>query len=126
MPCDASHCAANELEIETSRMACLIDEMNGRAINKDWWKGYHPRAYCRSSQEMADSMTEYLCSRLQSINVKLYSLEMQMWWRDHQAADKAKAEAEIAKARDDNDRKIALSKLTLREMKLLGLSKEVK
>lgn len=38
-----------------------------------------------------DSMTEWLCEWCTLKNdVTRYSLEMQIWWRDHQEADKAR------------------------------------
>jgi hypothetical protein len=46
---------------------------------------------------------------------------MQIWWRDHQAADKARVEAELAAAEDAKAKAAAIAKLTPHERKLLGI-----
>ena len=103
-----------------SKVACLLDELDGKKrINQDHWRGYHPRVY--SQRFNADEMTAELCSRLQGVNVSDYSLEMQIWWRDHQEADKQRAKESLAKAKTEKQRKAALGKLTPHERKLLGL-----
>lgn len=80
MPCNSDYLEANDYERELSRVACLLDELDGKPIDQSHWRGsagpYHPAVYSRCiTKEDADRM---------------YSLEMQMWWRDHQAADKAR------------------------------------
>lgn len=120
MPCDSSHLEATHKEREMSMIACLLDELDGKKrINRDHWRGYHPRVY--NQRVDADEMTAELCSRLQSLDVSRCSLEMQIWWRDHQEADRNKAKAAIAKAKNDKQKKAALAKLTPHERKLLGL-----
>lgn len=122
MPCNSDHLRATHKEREMSRVACLLDELAGKKkINRDHWDGYHPRVY--NQRVDADAMTAELCSRLQEVDVSDYSLEMQIWWRDHKAADKKRAEAAIAKAKTDKQKRAALAKLTPHERKLLGLSK---
>lgn len=64
-----------------------------------------------------------LCLRLQVADVTKYSLELQMWWRDHQAADKARLEHEMARKQNEEERAVALAKLTDYERKLLGLER---
>ena len=103
-----------------SKVACLLDELDGKKrINRDHWRGYHPRVY--NERVDADEMTAELCSRLQGVDVSQYSLEMQIWWRDHQEADKRRTKARLAKAKTDKQRKAAIAKLTPHERKLLGL-----
>ena len=122
MPCDGSYMDANKREIELSRVACLLDELDGKPIDKHDWSGYHPRAYGRARDvKRADAMVAQLCERLQAVDVKNYSLEMQMWWRDHQIADKARVEAELVATKNAEERKAALAKLTPHERRLLGL-----
>ena len=103
-----------------SKVACLMDELDGKKkINRDHWRGYHPRVY--NEDVDADTMTAELCARLQAVDVTDYSLEMQIWWRDHKAADKKRAKAAVAKAKTDKQRAAAIKKLTPHERKLLGL-----
>lgn len=119
MPCDSSYMNPTRQELDMSRVACLIDELNGKRFNGAHWDGYHPRVYCKKIN--ADAMTVKLCSRLQKVDVSKYSLEMQMWWRDHKEADKKRAKAALAAAKTEKQRKAALVKLTKHERKLLGL-----
>lgn len=119
MPCDCSHLEPTHVELEMSKVACLMDELAGKEIDKWHWRGNHPRVYNKDVD--ADAMTAELCSRLQEVDVSDYSLEMQMWWRDHKAADKRRAEEAVAKAKTDKQRAEALQKLTPHERNLLGL-----
>jgi len=118
--------APNNYEIELSRVACLLDEISGIPIDPTIYHGYargcHPQVRGgRLSDEEADAMVAELCKTLQSLDVTKYSLEMQMWWRDHQKADKARIEREIQSKKEKADRKAAIAKLTKYERKLLGL-----
>jgi hypothetical protein len=63
-------------------------------------------------------MVSLLCEMLEGLDVTKFSLEMQMWWRDHQAADKARIKKETALA---TEKEVALAKLTAHERRILGL-----
>lgn len=85
----------NKREVELSRVACLLDELKGESIRKPFWEGMHPSVYNKGlGQKDADKMVEKLCTKLRQVDVTKYSLEMQIWWRDHQAADKVRLETE--------------------------------
>ena len=108
------------MERELSKVACLLDELDGKKkLNRDHWRGYHPRVY--SQRADADALVAELCSRLQGVDVSECSLEMQIWWRDHKEADKKRAADAIAKAKTEKQKRAALKKLTPHERKLLGL-----
>ena len=47
---------------------------------------------------------------------------MRMWWRDHQAADKARLQSESEAAKSEADRAALIAKLTPYERKLLGVT----
>ena len=126
MPCNGDYLAANGKEVQLSRVACLLDELDGKPINRGYREGYHPAVYNNRALQTphsaaADRLVAELCERLQGVDVTKYSLELQMWWRDHQAADKARIEHELARKKDDAARKSAIAKLTTHERKLLGL-----
>ena len=93
MPCNSDHMDANSREVELSKVATLLDELDGKDWNADHWHGYHPRIYCKSvAKDEADAMVAELCRRIgESIGFGglegKYSLELQMWWRDHLRAD---------------------------------------
>jgi hypothetical protein len=121
MGCNSEHMAASGYERELSRVACLLDELAGKKWERNWWDGYHPRVYCKDDRAMGDRMVKELCEALQASDVAQCSLEMQIWWRDHQAVDKARCERDMAQATTDAERAAALAKLTPAERRLLGL-----
>jgi hypothetical protein len=77
----------------------------------------------KSRRELLDLLTARLCEHLQKHkkHIATYSLELQIWWRDHQKTDKARIEKELKQAKESKERDAALSKLTSYEKKLLGL-----
>lgn len=122
MPCRSDYLEPTAREIALANIFLLLDELDGKKLDLSKYNlGTDPRSYNNSSQELLDSKTDELCSRLQLTDVTKYSLEMQMWWRDHRQADKKRLEKEIKKYHEDSVRESALSKLTSYERKLLGL-----
>jgi hypothetical protein len=113
--------SANGYEKTLSYVACLLDELAGRSIESNWWDGYHPVVYCKSNRDMGDRMVRDLCESLKSRDVTQHSLEMQIWWRDHQAADKERLDRELRQSTTDTEREAALAKLTHEERRLLNL-----
>ena len=65
MPCKSDYMEANPREIALSKVYCLIEELGGKAIDKNHWDGYHPRAYSqgRTVAEL-DNATATLCGML--------------------------------------------------------------
>ena len=124
MPCDASHMESNHSEVEASKIMCLLEELEtGEQVDPESssWKGYHPRVYCKSFD--LHGLTSRLCNQLQKIkkkDIKKYSLEMQVWWRDHQRADKERIERELEVHKNQKAKERALKKLTPYERELLG------
>lgn len=99
MPCDSSYMNATGLEIELSRLLLLLEEFRtGVPVNYKSadWHGYLQQAYgCGHDQaalrKRADAATAELCEKLTACkDVTKFSLEMQVWWRDHQRADDEK------------------------------------
>lgn len=121
MPCNSDYMEANSLEREISKVHCLLDELDGKEWSNSDWNGYHPKVYCRVNRELADKLVRKLCSKLKTADVTKYSLEMQMWWRDHQEADAAREQHEQDKKIEAEKRAAALAKLTDEEKELLGL-----
>ena len=123
MPCRSDYREPDERDVELSHVLCLLEELNtGKPVNAGSlnWDGHHPGAY-RNTKDL-DSQTAELCSRLQRTkDVTKYSLEMQIWWRDHQKADAARLLREQEDVKNNTDRLRALNKLTERERRLLGL-----
>ena len=123
MPCNSDYLESDHKEVEMSHVCCLIDELDGQqSINRSHWDGYHPNVYNKHlSQRSQDKLVDKLCKRLQRRDVTKLSLEMQIWWRDHQKADKARLQEEMKQLKDKKLRKAALAKLSPYEQQLLGV-----
>lgn len=87
MPCDCSHMEAQDFEVELSKVACLLDEIKKGKWEDAHWDGYHPKVYNKATKKLGDKLVSELCGVLRNSDVTNYSLEMQIWWRDHQRAD---------------------------------------
>lgn len=90
MPCNSDYLKSNPLEVELSRVYLLLDEVKkGRHVDPESraWHGYDGRAYCRGYKAQLDEAVRELCGLLQGKDVSRNSLELQIWWRDHQEAD---------------------------------------
>jgi hypothetical protein len=123
MPCNSDYMNPNNREIEMSKVASLLDELEGKPIKPDYWSGYHPNVYSKGiRKEDADIMTSKLCHALRNTDVTKYSLEMQIWWRDHQKADAERLKAELASSKVKKDRDELISRLNPYERSLLGIS----
>lgn len=122
MPCNSDYMSASGMEKSISIVACLLDELDGITTTKSWWEGYHPRVYNNYTKEKVDKMVAELCSRLQEVeDITKCSLEMQIWWRDHQRADKARIEAELEAQKRQADREALINRLSKYERSLLGV-----
>lgn len=123
MPCNCDYMEANNLEREISCVYCLLEEIEtGKPVNigSREWDGYHPKVYGKITKEEGDIAVAKLCDILSKTkNVKKYSLEMQIWWRDHQAADKKRIAEEKKDAQEKALAKSALKKLSKKELDAL-------
>ena len=91
MPCDSSHLEADRLEIEGSKVQSVLDEFRTGKYKE--WGGYHPKIYLKINRKMMNRLTQKactLCKQAGPTTIKKMSLETQIWWRDHQKADKLK------------------------------------
>lgn len=74
-----------------------------------------------------DHVTRMLCGLLQQLEEKNLlscisgNITVLQWWKDHQAADRKRLEAEAAARLKQKHRAAALAKLTPAERKLLGV-----
>jgi hypothetical protein len=112
-----------ELETNLSKVYGLFDELRTGKLPKEFGTGYDKRVYNRGiTQQKLNEKVEELCSLLKKKkDITKYSLEMQVWWRDHQKADKEREKKEAKQKEYDKARKKALAKLTPAEKKLLNL-----
>ncbi len=122
MPCRSEYMEANDSEKELSKVLGLLDELETKKLPENFGTGYDSRVYNKYfTKKYIDRRTAELCSKLQKIDVTQYSLEMQMWWRNHQELDKKRVEEKIQKAKEEKDKEALIAKLTPYEKKLLKL-----
>lgn len=122
MPCNSDYLSSSEMEKNLSVVYGLLDELNTGKLPSNFGDGYDKRVYNKHlGKDHLDKKVSELCGKLKHIDVTKFSLEMQMWWREHQKADKDRIRKEMARIKDEKDKQIALSKLTDREKKLLDL-----
>ncbi len=137
MPCDSSHMEPNAGEINRSKVLALLQELRTGKLPKYYGNGMYSEVYCQSTAPL-DAEVRQLCEKLKTQDaetpgkIKHRSLEMQMWWRDHQRADEKRKKEETREANEkeqkaakkiqsDTDREKALKKLTPHERKILGI-----
>lgn len=114
MPCQCDYTEPSRWEIELSRVCCCLDELNGDEVYKGNNYGIHHNIYTRRIKKAdGDALVDSLCTKIRGEDITKYSLEMQIWWRDHQKEQDA--------IKKEQERQDALSKLTDYERKLLNL-----
>jgi len=92
-----------------------LDELAGKPPKDGHWK-----FFCADRGDL-DRVTAVLSGKLRSVDVTRYSLELQIWWRDNQDADKAREERVAKEDALAAQRNLALAKLTDEECRLLGV-----
>lgn len=114
MPCYTE--PPSEREAEEKRLNTLLDEIGDNTKRTEYGN-----IYGKMRGLSLDDMTRKLCTFCKGRNVKGYSLELQIWWRDHQKWDLKRKLAARAKLKEKTVKARALSKLTREEKKALGL-----
>jgi hypothetical protein len=92
----------NAREIEASRVFACLDELDTGNMNRSHFGGNHPKAYGQNvSQDTLNQFTASLCRKLEKLPgfISSYSLELQMWWREHVEGEERRA-AEDAEPTD--------------------------
>ena len=91
MPCYCDYMESNEAEKECDRIVKLLDSIIfDKAIDtKDYGSGYDDRVYNRSTKEVLDVLTSYLCSVAEHLNPEYIRSNpmLQEWWEKHQEMD---------------------------------------
>ena len=125
MGCRSDYQRDDPSEIEAAKVLALLHELefdipvNPEDYGKTTGEFY---TYGKYTDEDLDYITAKLCTQLQTVNdISKYSLEMQIWWRDHKTADTKRLIAELKKKRTEKQKQAAIAKLTPHERKLLGL-----
>jgi len=116
MPCVGYEPYFEEVELE--RMKPLLDEL-----------GLTPSTPPRSNtgwplMDKYHEATRTLCEHLKTLDpsyIKELSLDVQIWWRDHQRVDAQREAAEKEKQEEKKVKAQALAKLTEAEKRALGI-----
>lgn len=133
MPCNSDYLEASHDEREIGRMYLVHDEIfNDVRITPKKWQdaGYDKRVYNKVdhgpvAKARRDKMVREICESLSVLsidNIQRLSLEAQLWWRDHQKADRERRRVDAAQRRRQQIKKRALAKLTYEERVTLGLA----
>lgn len=121
---NGSHMKATKFEQEVGRVKSLLDELVGRVFNHSK-SSYHKEVYDLGiTIEQADNLVAELCTKCEELGIegiKQRSLELQIWWRDHQLADNKKAEEILENLRKQQIKHDAYKKLTAEEREILGV-----
>lgn len=123
MPCNSDYLNATDLEKNLSEVYQLLDELNGKKLPKNFGDGYDRRVYNNGlTKKDLDKKVAELCGKLKKVkDISKHSLEMQVWWRDHQKADKERIAEEKNEKSEKKLKKQALAKLSEKEKKALGI-----
>lgn len=125
MACNSDYMNATKFEENFSQVLLLLDELDtGTFVNPHCsdWQGYDERVYTINHEKNElDIRVEELCSKLLKTDVSKCSLEMQLWWREHQRADVERIEEEAKQEEDEKLKEQALNKLTKKEREVLGV-----
>lgn len=120
MPCNCDHLEPRWDESESVKVLELLREARGESYNHK-----NPRHLPYGNPKTLDAETSALCALLKEHGLKpSASLELQIWWRDHQEADRAREAREAAAHAAAVARAAALSKLTPEERRTLALERE--
>lgn len=114
MPCRSDYMEPDAREIESRRVRTLLAEIG--LINREEIGGTY------GNVRHLDKDTKALCSWCRLNDVEEQSLELQIWWRDHQIADAKREAAEEAKKARRELAMSGLAKLTDAEKAALGLN----
>lgn len=90
MPCNSDYLEPTWSEKEASRLLAVADEiLHGKRVDsKSYGNGMRNGNYASISDR--DALVRSMCAKMKESNPSDYSLEVQMWWRDHQEADAKK------------------------------------
>lgn len=102
MACNADHLEPDKFELAYSQALCVEDVLGGKQLDRRWWEGFHPKAYCKViNRAQLDAALASACSHLKKCGKKKLAtlpLEVRLWWIEHQYHDAIKRE----KRRDAN------------------------
>lgn len=109
---------------KANMMLFFENELDGRVGPTEWQGRTHKDLDTASHRVIIQTATRTLCAKLRDKTpeeIREYSLELQMWWRDHQRVDLDRRDRLRVSIQDATDTLAALTKLTERERALLNV-----
>lgn len=121
MPCNSDYMEPTTKEKQISEVLYFLQEVSGppRPLPRNRYNHPDVPGVIRAHHE--DRYVAALCRFLEGADVTKYSLELQIWWRDHKAADEVRRRAKQDEGRRRELREQARTKLTPEERKAVGL-----
>lgn len=117
MACNSEHMRHTDREAESGRVLEFLKEIAGQPFDHD-----NPSYY--GNVQTLDNDTAALCAWCMQHDVTKQSLELQLWWQQHQKHDAKREAAEAAAADKRRAADAALTKLTDAERIALGFPRK--
>lgn len=127
MPCDSSYMEPDPRESESARVRGFLREIGLPPKSPDLDAGgnsypsYVKQDSIYGNYQTLTEDTAALCEWCSAHDVSKQSLELQIWWRDHQRADLQREKAREADEHLAELKRQAILKLTPDERRALGL-----
>lgn len=122
MGCQSNYQEANQLEIENSKVLALLEELETGKLPSYFGNGNHKLVYNISTKQVVDESVSILCKKLKQIKkeeIKAKSLELQLWWREHQKEDRERAVAAKNSKKDKLELELLKKTLTTKQISLI-------
>ncbi len=118
MPCQCD-IQEDHRSVEYQKVLALLKELKTGKLNLT---KFNSGGYTDYDDDVLDKSTKELCGKLSKVkDIRKYTPEMQIWWREHQAADLRRKRREAEKQAEQKLKQQALAKLTTQERKALGV-----
>jgi len=124
MGCRSDYQDPTRAEINASEVLALLEETKTGILPDYFGVGSHSEVHNKEADGILKEQVPVLCGILSQKTPKEIassSLELQLWWRDHQKADQERLKEELKEAKDKAERDALIQKMTPHERNLLGL-----
>jgi hypothetical protein len=124
MGCRSDYLEPTNQEVEASKVLALLEEVKTGVLPDYFGNGAYSKVYNGQAKEILKKKVPSLCKKLSKKSeseIKNFSLELQLWWRDHLKADKERLETSLKEVKEKREREALIAKMTPHERNLLGL-----
>jgi len=124
MGCNSDYLEPTNQEVEASKVLALLEEVKTGVLPDYFGQGSYHVVYNGHAERILEISVPSLCKELSKKSeseIKSFSLELQLWWRDHLKADKERLEASLKEVKEKKERDVLIAKMTPHESKILGV-----